>query len=78
MTTRANPATSAVAVTKSDSTVHTPPFRALFIGGAGVVRVRTADGNDDIDFTVQAGTLLPVSVDMVKNATTATLIVGLR
>lgn len=78
MTTRANPATSAETVTKSDSTVHTPPFRALFIGGAGIVRVRTADGDDDIDFTVQAGTLLPVSVDMVKDATTATLIVGLR
>jgi len=78
MTTRSDPAISAEEITTSDSTVHTPPFRALFIGGAGIVRVRTASGDDNIDFTCQSGTILPVSVDKIYAVTTATLIVGLR
>lgn len=78
MTTRSDPAISAEEITTSDSTVHTPPFRALFIGGAGIVRVRTASGDDNIDFTCQAGMILPVSVDKIYAVTTATLIVGLR
>lgn len=71
------PAFSYAAVTKSDSTVV--DFRALYIGGAGTVVLDSPDGDTNVSFVgVAAGTILPVACVKVKNATTATNIVGLK
>ena len=43
MTTRSDHAISAEEITTSDSTVHTPPFRALFIGGGGIQTTQERD-----------------------------------
>lgn len=69
---------SAEAVTKSDSTAL-KPTRALFVGGAGSVKVDMADTGTAVTFTgVQAGTLLPIQVVKVYSTdTTATDIVAL-
>lgn len=71
-------AQGAYAITPSDTTVYTRMFSGLFVGGAGNVRVRTANG-DDVTFTgVLAGQVLPIKGDMVyATSTTATNIVGM-
>lgn len=69
-------ASGAVAVTKSDSTPV--DFRALYVGGAGDVAVRTRNGQTVTFKGVGAGTILPVQVERVMSAnTTATDILGL-
>jgi hypothetical protein len=71
------PATTARAVTPSDSTTL-GGCRALWVGGAGNLTLDFADGATNILMSgVPAGTLLPVAVLKVKAATTATLIVAL-
>jgi hypothetical protein len=69
-------------VTKSDTDKFMPAtggkINALYVGGAGNVVVRTLSGRT-ITFTgVPAGTVLPIQCERVMNATTATLIIGLR
>ncbi len=66
------PATTAAAVTPSDSTALTS--RAVWVGGAGDVSVRLSGATSTtVVFTaVPAGTLLPISVVRVMAATTAT------
>lgn len=66
------PATTASAVTPSDSTVLTS--RAVWVGGAGDLSVRLsgATGTTVVFTAVPAGTLLPISVVRVMAATTAT------
>ena len=72
-----DPATRAVAVTPSDSTILNA--RSLYIGGAGNVAVQTVvDPATTVIFNgVPAGTILPVTVLRVLAATTATNIVAL-
>ena len=76
------PATGAVAVTPSDSTVLA--CRALYVGGGGNVAVELGGtatsprSGTTITFTnVPSGTILPVSCYRVMAATTATSIVAL-
>jgi hypothetical protein len=73
------PARDAVAVTKSDATTYSPPFRALWVGGAGDVAVKTKVGGSAVTFVgVAAGTILPVNAYQVMSTnTTATSIVGI-
>lgn len=67
----------AVAVTKSDSTII-PVTRSLYIGTTGDVSVTMADGNPTIVFkNVPSGSVLPIQVSQVLNATTAADIVAL-
>lgn len=67
----------AVAVTTSDATVI-PVTRALFIGGAGNVVVRTVKGEQVTLTGVLAGTIYPIAVDKVlATSTTATNIIAL-
>lgn len=64
-------------VTKSDSTIFGSLTRALWVGGAGDVAVRMADGSTPTYSAVPAGTLLPFQVDKVlSTGTTATLIIA--
>lgn len=66
------PATTATAVTPSDSTALTS--RAVWVGGVGDLSVRLSGATSTtVVFTaVPAGTLLPISVVRVMAATTAT------
>ena len=66
----------AAAVTKSDSTVI-PTTRGLYVGGAGDVAVRHANGDLVTYSAVPAGTDLAIQVDKVlSTGTTATLIIA--
>ena len=66
----------ATAVTKSDDTVLVG-VKGLWIGGTGNVVVEMSDGVDVTFTAVAAGELLPIRVNKVKAATTATNIVAL-
>lgn len=81
MSRKAESGTDAASVTPSDS-VDLPknsekkPVRAVWIGGAGNLRVNMEDGTD-VTFTgCLAGSLIPISVTRVySTSTTATSIV---
>jgi len=64
----------AAAVTPSDS-VDLPQFSVIYVGGAGNVKVTTAQGSAVTFSGVNAGTVIPVRVRRVwSTGTTATLI----
>lgn len=73
-------ATTGEAVTKSDTTVFTPPARAIYVGGVGDVTVRMAASQTNVTFTaVPGGSLLPVCIDQVlSTGTSASAMVILR
>lgn len=51
----------------------------LYIGGAGDVVVNLINSTTDITFAgVAAGTFLPIVVDKIKSATTASKIIGYK
>jgi hypothetical protein len=70
---------SAIAVTTSD----TVPIscRAIYVGGAGNVAVKTVDGATAVTFTAPpVGTILPIMIDggrIMATNTTATLLIAL-
>jgi len=70
---------SAAAVTPSDTTIIN--CRALYVGGAGNVAVKTAPGSTAVTFTAPpVGTILPINIDggqVMATNTTATLIIAL-
>jgi hypothetical protein len=70
---------SAQAVTPSDTTVIN--CRAIYVGGAGNVAVKTANGATAVTFTAPpVGTILPVLIDqgqIMSTNTTATLLIAL-
>ena len=74
------PSTHVVAVTPSDDTDLTGA-RALFVGGAGNLAIRTTQGASNtatVTLTgVTAGSIIPIQVTRVMAATTATNIVAL-
>ena len=70
------PGHGAVAVTTSDTTVL-PVTRALFIGTAGDVAVRMADGQTVTFVNIANGTMLPIQVDQVLVATSASNILAI-
>lgn len=64
----------AAAVTPSD-TADLPQFSVIYVGGAGNVKVTTAQGSAVTFSGVNAGTVIPVRVRRVwSTGTTATLI----
>jgi hypothetical protein len=69
-------------ISKSDTDKFMPAtggkINALYIGGAGNVVVRTLSGRTITFTAVPVGTILPIQCERVMNATTATLIIGLR
>ena len=72
-------AVDAVAITKSDSTVFTPPLRGIYVGGTGDVAVTTMLGTVITFTAVPAGFILPVYCSKVMSTnTSATSMVGLR
>lgn len=72
------PAFDGVAITPSDSTNLATVCRALFIGVAGNVKLRTPASTSLEFLNCQAGSILPVQCILVfATSTTATNIVGL-
>ena len=71
------PAQGHGAVVPSDTTIFSPPFRMLFIGGAGTITVVSMAGNS-ATYSVIAGYLLQVSgAKVMATGTAATGIVAL-
>lgn len=78
MKTVSGPATKIVAVTPSDTVDLSPPCAALYIGGAGNVKVTAVDGGTETFTAVPAGTILPVAASRVfSTLTTATSVIAL-
>jgi hypothetical protein len=72
------PAHDAFAVTPHDSNDLATPARALYIGGAGAVKLVTLAGTTVTFAGLAAGQVLPVGASRVFDTDTdATLIVGL-
>lgn len=69
----------AVAVTKSDATIYSPPLQRLRVGGTGDVAVTMVGDTTPVTLSaVRAGTVLKICVKQVMSTnTTATLITGL-
>jgi hypothetical protein len=73
-----SPAERAFAITGNDSADLTVTPRAIYVGGAGNVKVTTI-GGDTVTFSgALAGTIIPVRVTRVfSTGTTATNLLGL-
>jgi hypothetical protein len=78
VTVKSDPAVAFAAVTKSDTT-NLGAVRAFYIGGVGDVALKANAFTPAVTFSaVPAGTLLPVSAQIVMSTgTTATLIIAL-
>ena len=73
-----SPAEHAVLLTPSDSVDLTNFSRALYVGGAGNIKVTTVGGETLLFTGVLAGSILPIRVSRVwATTTTATTIVAL-
>ena len=71
------PYRGAVAITKSDATII-PVTRAIYVGGAGNVAVRMANGTTATFTAAVVGQILPLAVDKVLDTgTTATVMLAL-
>jgi hypothetical protein len=70
-------AVNCIAITPADSDL-VAPVRALYVGGAGNLRINDTGGGSVTFFNVPAGTILPVMARRVwLTSTTASNIVGL-
>lgn len=69
----------AAAVTPHDTNPLADPVSALYIGGAGNVKVVMENGETVTFIAIPVGTILPIAVLRVFNTdTTATNIIGLK
>lgn len=74
---KAFPGRKLVAVTPSDSTVYSPPLRALWVGTAGALALVAADDSASVTVPNVSG-LFPVETKQVlSTGTTASGIVGI-
>lgn len=65
------------AITKSDTIDQF--YTAIYVGGAGDVVVTMESGDTPITFTAPpVGTVLPIRVKRVLNATSATALIGMQ
>lgn len=78
MTAKSNPGTSATAITPSDTTEYTTPFRFLQIGTAGALKITTSEGEDVIFANVPVGRFWVEATKIWANGTAASGIVGIR
>lgn len=73
-----SPASRAIAITPDDDADLALTTRGVYVGGAGDL-VAVTEGGDTVTFTgLLAGQVYPFKVKRVKEATTATDLVGLR
>lgn len=71
------PASNALAITPDDDVDLATVSRGIYVGGAGNITATMLGGGDVVFTGVLAGTILPVRVTRVKEATTATALVNL-
>ena len=72
------PSRNAFTITPHDTNQLSDVTKGIYVGGAGVVTLRTANGLADVAFTCPAGVTLDVAALYVRaTGTTATLLVGL-
>lgn len=72
------PSDELVTINPADAVITGGPVRSLYVGVTGNVVVRDMQGTTVTFTAVPAGTILPVMVDQVRAATTASGIIGLR
>ena len=73
-----DPATNAVLITPSDSVDLTSVSRAVYVGGAGDMKVTMQDSGTVLFSGIPAGTTLPIRVSRIWATTTdATFIIAL-
>jgi hypothetical protein len=73
-----DPATNAVLITPSDSEDLATVTRAVYVGGAGDMKVTMQDSGTVLFSGIPAGTTLPIRVSRIWATTTdATLIIAL-
>jgi hypothetical protein len=73
-----SPATNMFEVTPNDSAELANATRAVYIGGAGDLKIKTTGGDTVTLVGVPAGSLLPLRVvQVLSTGTTATSIVGM-
>ena len=78
MTDKTNPASTAIVVTASNTTVLKKNCRSLYIGVSGDVAVETIEGGTPVVFTNVPVGVLPIGPVRVRaTGTTATEIIGL-
>lgn len=70
------PSIAGKAVTKSDETII--EARSLYVGTGGTVVVQWENGDTSTFLNVLSGTILPVNVVKVMDATTASNIIALK
>ncbi len=80
--TRSHSATTSFPITEDDDLVISPPTRGIYIGGAGnLVCLLDGDADDATPRTFTAiaiGVVHPLQVKKVMEASTCTLIIGVR
>jgi hypothetical protein len=77
MKTVSGPATKIAAVTPHDTNTLTMPCVALYITGAGNIKITAVEGGTET-FAVTAGQILPIAASVVfSTGTTATGIIAL-
>lgn len=68
----------AAAITPHDTNLLPRPTLAIYVGGAGALKVKTADGNDVTFPAVPVGTIIPIRAQQVfATGTVATNLVAL-
>ena len=73
-----DPATNAVLITPSDSVDLTSVSRAVYVGGAGDMKVTMQDSGTVLFSGIPAGTTLPIRVSRIwSTTTTASTIIAL-
>ena len=76
---KTKPAVSATEITLADTGEYSPPYRSLYIGGAGDLKVTTANDEDVTFVGLAAGSILPVEIKLAwSTGSTASSIIGLR
>jgi hypothetical protein len=66
-------------VTKSDTTIYSPPLNGIWVGSVGDVTVITPAGTSVLFSAVPTGTLLPIQAKQVMSTgTTASLLAGFK
>lgn len=76
---RQHAATEAFAITEDDDVVISPPTRGIYIGGAGnLVAVLAGDTEPQTFTAIAVGVVHPLQVKKVMEASTCSLIIGVR